>query len=242
MKTQTYLAVVLTTALTLVAAAMFFWQSGSVLDTQPQSSAASSSEQSQFGSTETTPDSTDMRELLDSETIAPTHVTQTGLDIALCRFGSERIFNPAAGTYEWHCMRSAYWEFTTATLEEMVYSDPEAARVLAHRIKDSDYSRALLLASRSTALSGGDITPLLQASRWRPTHQQNGDPDLSGMGQAYVLSELADQINSSSQGMRQASFETLRIPMQPCNTSTKLWNECFLKFNRSNSTSPGNQP
>ena len=207
MKAQNTIAVALTIALTFAASAVYFWQADELVDTQSLTSSPSNSEQTRYGSTATRLGDTGFRELPDSETMTSTIVTATGLDIALCRFGSERVLNTETGTHEWRCMRSAYWDFTTATLEGLVYSDPEAARVLAHRIKDTNYSRALLLASRSTALSGGDVTPLLQARRWRPTHQQNGDPDLSGMGQAYVLSELADQIQSNSRS-RSARYAT----------------------------------
>ena len=203
MKTQNLIAVALTIALISAAATLAIWryqsdppgQERSVATHEPQVNHA--------------PALIDAPEPLaaNGSAGASTPMTWTGLPIAECKWGSQRLLDEASGEMLWACTRSGYWNYTTETLESMAYDDAEAARVLAHRVRETDYPRALNLVQRAAALSG-DVTALIEARKWRPLAHRNGDMDLSGVGQAYVLMEAADRINKAKRS-RSADYEAM---------------------------------
>lgn len=112
----------------------------------------------------------------------------------ICRWGYEIQRGPDGDVEGIDCAQSSYRGYSTETLEVMAYGDAEAASMLAHRLRYTDYPRALRMAIRAAALSGGDISTLISATRWRPITDANGDYDLSGVAQAYVLESLGDMI------------------------------------------------
>ncbi len=205
MKAQKQIAMALTIVLTLAAGTLLVWHVS-----PPQT--IDLAETSDVPEPVATPvaTATELPEL----TVAPhtakaanAATLQAGLTTPDCRFGFTQDYRADGSEGDRHCLKSAYWDYTTETLEQLVYADAEAARVLAHRLKDIDYPRALRLAMRSAALSGGDITALIEARYWRPMNHRNGDPDLSGIAQGYVLMSLADKIRAG-QFNRPARFET----------------------------------
>ena len=104
-----------------------------------------------------------------------------------------------AGRFQsFSCNSSAYETYSTAALESLAYGDADAASVLAHRLRHTDYPRALRLALRSVALSGGDVSTLVSATLWRPMHDENGEPSAAGFAQAYVLHSLIKRIRNST--------------------------------------------
>jgi len=104
------------------------------------------------------------------------------------------------------CNPSAYEDYSTEALESLAYGDADAASVLAHRLRHSDYPRALGLALRSVALSGGDVTTLISATLWRPLQDESGEPSIAGFAQAYVLHSLIKRIRNSTTNIP-VSFE-----------------------------------
>jgi len=197
MKTQNTTAMALTIALTLVAGALVLWQTRSHDTVPPSATSQSDSPDNNLAKT-TAVDEFPAFELGQTANSGEPRRSPSRFTDApeKCKWGSEYTHDEETGEQGWQCTRSGYWNYTTATLEGMAYADPEAARVLAHRLKDTDYPRALKLAVRSVALSGGDVLPLLEARYWRPLNQYNGDADISGIGQAYVLLSLADKIRT----------------------------------------------
>ncbi len=104
------------------------------------------------------------------------------------------------------CNPSAYEDYSTEALESLAYGDADAASVLAHRLRHSDYPRALRLALRSVALSGGDVSTVVSATLWRPLQDENGEPSGAGFAQAYVLHSLIKRIRNSTTNIP-VSFE-----------------------------------
>ena len=115
-----------------------------------------------------------------------------------CKSGYS-IERDSAGRFEgFSCNPSAYEDYSTEALESLAYGDADAASTLAHRLRHSDYPRALRLALRSVALSGGDVTTLVSATLWRPLKDENGGPSAAGFAQAYVLHSLIKKIRNST--------------------------------------------
>lgn len=188
MKTRKSLAMALTIVLSLTAGALLVWQ----ISPRMASDQAAAPDAIQAGET---PDVTKAPGDVQEPGATTRQLSQAVPD---CQFGFMQAYNEDGSLGERHCLRSAYWGYTTETLEQMVYADAEAARVLAHRLKDSDYPRALRLALRSAALSGGDVTALMEARVWRSMSLRNGDADIAGLSQAYVLVSLAHKIRYGS--------------------------------------------
>ena len=194
MKAQKQIAMALTIVFTLAAGTLLVWH------VSPRQT-ADLVENSDVAEPVATPavTATELPELTDaanSAQVAESGSHQAGQAKPDCRFGFTQDYGADGSEGDRHCLESAYWGYTTETLEQMVYADAEAARVLAHRLKDTNYPRALRLAMRSAALSGGDVTALIEARYWRPMNHRNGDPDLSGIAQGYVLMSLADKIRA----------------------------------------------
>ena len=115
-----------------------------------------------------------------------------------CKSGYS-IERDSEGRFEgFSCNPSAYEDYSTEALESLAYGDADAASTLAHRLRHSDYPRALRLALRSVALSGGDVTTLVSATLWRPLQDENGEPSAAGFAQAYVLHSLIKKIRNST--------------------------------------------
>ena len=188
MKTRKSLAMALTIVLSLAAGALLVWQFSSRMAVDQAAALVAT----QSGET---PDLGNAAGASQASSIATRQLSDAVPD---CRFGYMQEYKADGSKADRHCLRPAYWDYTTETLEQMVYADAEAARVLAHRLKDSDYPRALRLALRSAALSGGDVTALMEARVWRPMSRRNGDADIAGLSQAYVLVSLAHQIRYGS--------------------------------------------
>ncbi len=109
------------------------------------------------------------------------------------------IERDSEGRFEgFFCNPSAYEDYSNEALETLAYGDADAASTLAHRLRHSDYPRALRLALRSVALSGGDVTTLVSATLWRPFQDENGEPSAAGFAQAYVLHSLINKIRNST--------------------------------------------
>ena len=106
-----------------------------------------------------------------------------------------------AGKFQgYSCNPSAYEDYDTEALESLAYGDAEAASVLAYRLRHTDYPRAIRLSLRSAALSGGKTSTLMSAAMWRPVQDGNGNPSLSGYGQAYVLHQLIGKLKGNNYG------------------------------------------
>ena len=106
-----------------------------------------------------------------------------------CQWGTTRIYDGNALAGE-TCARSPHHEYSNETLEILAYSDAEAARVLALRLRHSDFSRAIQLALRSIALSGGDTQVLVSAEVWRLPQTEHGPTPLETVSHQYVMNAL----------------------------------------------------
>jgi len=122
----------------------------------------------------------------------PTRIQDT------CKSGFTIERDHAGRFQSFQCNSSAYEDYSTEALESLAYGDAEAASVLAHRLRHTDYPRALRLALRSVALSGGDVSTLISATYWRPLHDEDGEPSAAGFAQAYVLHSLIKKIRNST--------------------------------------------
>ena len=208
MKTQNLAAVAMTAVLAIAAVLLVAWQSRELLHDEPRVSPPAAAD-------------TNMTDGVESGDTRPAALaavndaqdsiikTDSGLNVTDCKWGSELVYDEDSGKDVWRCSLSSYWNYTTATLETMAYADAEAARVLAHRVREDDYGRAIQLALRSTALSGNSY-PLIEARNWRATAHQNGDVDLSGIGQAYVLMAVADRVNEPENSRSERYEEIIR--------------------------------
>lgn len=192
MKAQHQIAMALTIVLSLAAGALLVWQF-SIRYGSDQSAALDTAAPG-VTSAAKTGEAPDLANAPDATRADGTTTNQLSHSMPDCQFGFTQDYKEDGSKGDRHCLRSAYWDYTTETLEQMVYADAEAARVLAHRLKDTDYPRALRLALRSAALSGGDVTAIMEARHWRPINHSNGDVDIAGLSQAYVLESLARQI------------------------------------------------
>jgi hypothetical protein len=117
-----------------------------------------------------------------------------------CKNGFTIDRNIAGKFQGYSCNPSAYEDYDTEALESLAYGDAEAASVLAYRLRHTDYPRAIRLSLRSAALSGGKTSTLMSAAMWRPVEDENGNPSLSGYGQAYVLYQLIGKLKGNNYG------------------------------------------
>ncbi len=199
MKTRKSIAMALTIVLSLAAGALLVWQ----IQPLPLSDDFSSFEPAELPVPGTV-FSAGLAAPIDAateETVANTTRSIPRSMRRLCRNGF-RVERNSRGDFQgYSCNRSAYENYSTEALESLAYGDAEAASVLAYRLSRSDYPRALRLAVRAAALSGGDISTLISATYWRSLRDENGDPSLSGFAQAYVLHSLIEKIRNSGYRM-----------------------------------------
>ena len=198
MKTRKSIAMALTIVLSLAAGTLLVWQFPPRL---ANDNPASFKPAEPPVASAIAPEKTDEPVDTAAETVAGTAQSIPHSIRRVCKngFSIERDY---AGHFQgYRCNRSAYEHYSTEALESLAYGDAEAASVLAYRLRRSDYPRALGLAVRAAALSGGDDSTLISATYWRPLQDENGDPSLSGFGQAYVLHSLIEKIRNSSYRM-----------------------------------------
>ena len=196
MKTQNRFAVALTIVLSLTAGALLLWQRPPLPadDNQAKRKVAAP----HLTHAETAPETTTA---LAPTTAQRARVTAPPMPPNInqrCKNGFTHL-RDSAGKFEgYSCHPSAYEDYGTEALESLAYGDAEAASVLAYRLRHTDYPRALRMAMRSAALSGGQTSTLTSATMWRPLLDQNGEPDLAGYGQAYVMYQLIEKLKNSS--------------------------------------------
>lgn len=111
-----------------------------------------------------------------------------------CRWGTTPLYdgNVQAGET---CAKSPHHDYSSETLEVLAYSDAEAARVLAMRLRHTDFARAMRLALRSVALSGGDTQVLVSAELWRLPQTEHGPTALQAVSHQYVMSSLRSLVD-----------------------------------------------
>ena len=199
MKTRKSLAMALTIVLSLAAGALLVWQISPRMDGEdlasfkPADPPVPSAEE--LGKT-ATPINAAAEGVVAGKTPSIHHSIHN-----VCKNGFS-IERDSSGEFQgYSCNASAYENYSTEALESLAYGDAEAASVLAYRLRHSNYPRALRLAVRAAALSGGNVSTLISATYWRPLQYENGEPSLSGFGQAYVLHSLIERIRNSSYRM-----------------------------------------
>jgi len=195
MKTQNLMAMALTTALTLTAVALVAWQ---FRHSAPLTATANGSGPvpGQPASEPAPPRQLPVDNAANDTAVAgDPPVPPTISDYCKNGFTIER---DAAGNFQGWLCNAAYDDYSTAALESLAYGDAEAARLLAYRLRHTDYPRAVKMAQRSAALSGGNTNVLVAAASWRPLTRQDGKPDFSGYGQAYVLHQLIARLKDSN--------------------------------------------
>jgi hypothetical protein len=127
-----------------------------------------------------------------------------------CNNGLTAVFDKDGKSQGYTCNPTPYEDYDTEALEVLAYGDAEAASVLAYRLRDTNYQRAIRMARRSAALSGGDVSTLISATYWRPMEDDSGALDLSGIGQAYVLRSLIQKIRDIDNGVPPAYENLIR--------------------------------
>ena len=198
MKTQNQFAVALTIVLSLAAGALLLWQRPPLPETYSQVKVAPA--EPPVDSAATSNDIPALPTATAGERVARGDPPiPRGMNWA-CENGFT-IDRDRAGNFQgYSCSRSAYENYDTEALESLAYGDAEAASILAYRLRRTDYPRALKLAMRAAALSGGKTSTLTSAAMWRPYDNESGQPSLSGHGQAYVLHELIGRLKGSNYG------------------------------------------
>ncbi len=196
MKTRQSIAMALTIVLSLAAGSLLIWQvsprlaSDKLTNSSPEQPSVRPAEPP--GETATTVGNPTQKTVAGATPSIPRNIRR------VCKNGFTIDRNPAGDFQGYSCNRSAYENYSTEALESLAYGDAEAASVLAYRLSRSDYPRALRLAVRTAALSGGDVSTLISATYWRSLRDENGEPSLSGFGQAYILHSLIEKIRNSS--------------------------------------------
>ena len=125
MKTRQSIAMALTIVLSLAAGTLLVWQ----VSLRQSNDRAAALDTAEFAVTPVA----ETGRMLDSPDVAQanTIARQLGDSAPDCQFGFRQEYNSDGGKGDYHCLNSAYWDYTTETLEQMVYADAEAARVLA---------------------------------------------------------------------------------------------------------------
>lgn len=96
--------------------------------------------------------------------------------------------------------RHAYESYSSEALESLAYADAKAAEILGLRLRKLDQARALSLILRSSALSGGDVSPILRFSQSYPEPSAiDGVPVRKTIQTKYVLSAVADLLGTDTQ-------------------------------------------
>lgn len=195
MKTQNLAAVAITAALSLTAVTMVVWQSRHRTPTAPPTITSNQP----VSATTSAVTATAAAEIPVANELTSTANSPVPVTIReRCKNGVTTELDASGNVAGWLCNPSSYEDYSTEALEILAYGDAEAATVLAYRLRQTDYPRAIQMAQRSVALSGGETRALLAATNWRPLVHQNGDADLSGYGQAYVLHRLIERLKDSS--------------------------------------------
>lgn len=93
-----------------------------------------------------------------------------------------------------------YGAYSSAALESLAYSDAKAAEILGMRMSERDEARALSLILRSSALSGGDVAPILLYSQSYPEPSAvDGVPVRKTIHTKFVLSSVVDLLSTDTQ-------------------------------------------
>ncbi len=196
MKTRNRIAVALTIALSLAAGTLLLWQQPPLpedhgLATTGIAEPPAAPSPSLLDFPAQTDITTDTR-MARGDPPMPVNINRA------CKHGFA-IERDLAGKFQgYSCISSGYEYYDTEALEALAYGDAEAASALAYRLRHTNYPRALKMAMRATALSGGKTSTLTSAAMWRPLLNREGEPDLSGYGQAYVLHRLIEKLKNSS--------------------------------------------
>ncbi len=199
MKTRKSIAMALTIVLSLAAGALLVWQISPRFNTDiPASSGLA---ERPVPGAENPEESAAPVDTAADEAVAGTAYSIPRNIHRLCKNGFAIERNSAGDFQGYSCNPSPYENYSTEALDSLAYGDAEAASVLAYRLRFTDYPRALRLAVRAAALSGGDVRTLISATYWRPLQDESGEPSLSGFGQAYVLHSLIEKIRNSSYRM-----------------------------------------
>ena len=92
-----------------------------------------------------------------------------------------------------------YESYSSAALESLAYADAKAAEILGMRLIERDEARAISLILRSSALSGGDVTPILRYSQSYPAPSAvDGVPVRKTIQTKYVLSAVVDMLGTDT--------------------------------------------
>ncbi len=199
MKTRNAIAMALTIVLSLAAGSLLVWQvsprlaSDKLTNSSPEQPPVPPAEPP--GETATTVGNPTQKTVAGATPSIPRSIHR------VCKNGFTIDRNPAGDFQGYSCNRSAYENYSTEALESLAYGDAEAASILAYRLRHTDYPRALRLAVRAAALSGGDVSTLISATYWRSLRDENGEPSLSGFAQAYVLHSLIEKVRHSDYRM-----------------------------------------
>ncbi len=93
-----------------------------------------------------------------------------------------------------------YESYPSDALESLAFADAKAAEVLGMRFRKLDQAKALSLILRSSALSGGDVAPILRYSQSYPEPSAiDGVPVRKTIHTKYVLSAVADLLSTDTQ-------------------------------------------
>ena len=125
-------------------------------------------------------------------------------------------FTNAAGevSMTWRCLKPAqqkthpYNDYTNATLATLVYSDADAAEILGMRLRERNEEKAMQLAIRASALSGGETQSIKNYVNAYPAPTfTNGVPNPRTIHTKYVLSAVVDLLGDPESGV--AAWERL---------------------------------
>lgn len=151
----------------------------------------------------------------DVEATIPTSVDKDCKEVPYYSSSEEGVF-----TMDWRCATPQleyahpYTTYTSATLGTMIYGDAEAAEILGLRLRERDSKKAMALAIRASALSGGETQPIKNYVNSYPQPSfADGQPNLRTIHTKYVLSSVMDKLGDSMSGV--GSWEQIVRDVSP---------------------------
>lgn len=90
-----------------------------------------------------------------------------------------------------------YKSYSNKALESLAYSDARAAEILGMRLRETDEVRALSLTMRASALSGGDVMPIIAFNNAYPHPDEvNGVPVQQSVHVKFVLAAVIELLGA----------------------------------------------
>ncbi len=109
-----------------------------------------------------------------------------------------------------------YESYSNEALESLAYADAKAAEILGMRLRERDEAAALSLILRASALSGGDVRPIVGYSNAYPHPAAiDGRPVRKTVRVKFVLSTVAELLGAESNNLDHWEQQIRRASTEP---------------------------